>query len=111
MQSGTRTESEAQTQETDYLLGSPAAGRVITAALVVGIAAAVGIAMVSVVAMVVTGVAGAVTAYLVAHDDDWVRRARHRRARRRHVTVAPGWAGRAWSGQSWGEHGIGRHAA
>ncbi|WP_430333382.1 hypothetical protein [Rhodococcus sp. ACT016] len=136
MQPGTRTESEAEKQEPvardavgppaghstrddpapeaqyDYLLGSPSAGRVVAIMLVVGIAGAVGFAMASIVAMLVTGAVGAVTAYLVAHDDDWLQATRTRptRARRRHVAVSPSWSG-SWSGEAWGDQGVGRRAA
>lgn len=132
MQPGTGTESEVQAREPvareavdppavpaaregspvaanpqdDYLLGSPSAGRVVAVLLVAGIAGAVGLVMASVVAMLVTAVVGAATAYLVAHDD-WVPRGR----RQRHVTVNPSWASRSWSGQGWGGHGVGRRAA
>lgn len=95
----------------DYLLGSPSAGRVVAVLLVAGIAGAVGLVMASVVAMLVTALVGAATAYLVAHDDDWLARRRRQRSRRRHVTVIPSWASRSWSGEAWGEHGIGRRAA
>ncbi|GAB2629260.1 hypothetical protein GCM10027068_04720 [Prescottella soli] len=97
--------------QNDYLLGSPSAGRVVAILLVAGIAGAMGIVMTSVVAMLVTAAVGAVTAYVVAHDDEWVMRGRRRRARRRHVTVAPSWAGGSWTGQAWGDQGVGRHAA
>lgn len=91
----------------DYLLGTPAAGRVVTGGLVVGIAAAVGIVMVSVVAMLITALVGTLIAYVVAHDDEWVRSMRRRRARRRQVLVAPRWTRHSWeSGR-----GVGRHAA
>ncbi|MFM1721783.1 hypothetical protein ABEU20_000311 [Rhodococcus sp. PAM 2766] len=91
----------------DYLLGTPAAGRVVTGGLVVGIAAAVGIVMVSVVAMLVTALVGTLIAYVVAHDDQWVRSMRRRRARRRQVLVAPRWTRHSWEAG----HGVGRHAA
>ncbi|PTR31803.1 hypothetical protein C8K36_101839 [Rhodococcus sp. OK519] len=91
----------------DFILGTPAAGRAITGALVAGIAATVGIVMVSVVAMLITALAGTLIAYAVAHDDEWVRAFRRRRARRRHVLVVPGYTRHLWAGH----HGVGRHAA
>ncbi|WP_305092058.1 hypothetical protein [Prescottella sp. R16] len=109
MQSGTGNESAARMQETDYLLGSPAAGRAIAVALVAGIAAAVGIALNSVVAVVVTALVGAVTAYLTAHDDDWALRLHRRRARRRRVAVAPSW--KTSTTPAWDSRNVGRHAA
>ncbi|WP_137724330.1 hypothetical protein [Prescottella subtropica] len=111
MTSGTGNESAMRMQETDYLLGSPAAGRFVAVALVAGIAVGVGIALTSLVAAVVTAVVGAVTAYATAHDDDWALRRHRRRARRRHVAVEPRWADRSWSAQSWGSGSVGRHAA
>ncbi len=103
--------SVAADPQDDYLLGSPSAGRVVAALLVAGIAGAVGLFMASIVAMLVTAVVGAATAFLVAHDDDWLVRRRRQRARRRHVTVIPSWASRSWSGEAWGDHGVGRRAA
>lgn len=91
----------------DFLLGTPAAGRVVTGALVAGVAAAVGIVLVSVVAMLVTAVVGALVAYVVAHDDEWLRAVRRRRVRRRPILVAPRWTRHSWGGG----HGVGRHAA
>lgn len=91
----------------DYLLGTPAAGCVVTGGLVVGVAAAVGIVMVSVVAMLITALVGTLIAYVVAHDDQWVRSMRRRRARRRQVLVAPRWTRHSWESG----HGVGRHAA
>ncbi|WP_254698986.1 hypothetical protein [Rhodococcus sp. SGAir0479] len=102
---------DARIGEDDHLLGSPRAGMVVTTLLVVGVAGAVGVVMLSVIAMVVTAVVGALTAYVVAHDDDWARRARRRRARHRQIAVEPGWAGRSWGTHGWSEHGVGRHAA
>ncbi|QKT14229.1 hypothetical protein HUN07_18380 [Rhodococcus sp. W8901] len=90
----------------NHLLGSPSAGRVVTSMLVAGIAGAIGLVMASVVAMLVTALGGALVAYAVAHDDDWVRASRRRRTRRRQVWVKP-----RWSGHSWGGHSVSRHAA
>lgn len=91
----------------DYLLGTPAAGCAITGGLVVGVAAAVGIVMVSVVAMLITALVGTLIAYVVAHDDEWMRSIRRRRARRQQVLVAPRWTRHSWSAG----HSVGRHAA
>lgn len=91
----------------DFLLGTPAAGRAVTGGLVVGVAAAVGLVMVSVVAMVITAAVGALIAYVVAHDDEWLRSMRRRRARRHQVLVAPRWTRHSWDAR----HGVGRRAA
>ncbi|MCA1007575.1 hypothetical protein LCL87_17835 [Rhodococcus hoagii] len=91
----------------DFLLGTPVAGCAVTGGLVVGVAAAVGIVMVSVVAMLITALVGTLIAYVVAHDDEWVRALRRRRARRQQVLVAPGWTRHTWGAG----HGVSRHAA
>ncbi|RVW05369.1 hypothetical protein [Rhodococcus xishaensis] len=105
---------EADVDEEDHLLASPLAGRIVTAALVTGTAAMVGIVMVSFIEMVVTGALGAATAYLVAHDDGLARRTRHRRSRLLHAPVPPRWrsARQSWRAGDWREDDVaGRHAA
>ncbi len=72
----------------------------------VGVAAAVGLVMVSVVAMVITAAVGALIAYVVAHDDEWLRSMRRRRARRHQVLVAPRWTRHSWDAR----HGVGHRA-
>ncbi|QBJ95190.1 hypothetical protein ERC79_03870 [Rhodococcus sp. ABRD24] len=130
MKPGTRTEAEAMTRESsptdpidNHLLGTRFAGHVVTTMLVAGIAGAVGIVLASVVALLVTAVGGAVTACLVAYDDELVRR-RRRRIRERtvarervraqhHTRGGPRESGRGGIGvrNVWSGHSVGRHAA